>query len=143
TGVQFAGQSLSGQQLTGYARDVLRAGQELARGMADWMQLSARVEQALRELRLAAGKPPVGGRLPWQGVTPQGLDAQRWRTALVTLGRSLRALLEPLVQLQVSDPELRRLFERGNELLRRLATFAAAAVQDTVRWLELGSQQMR
>ncbi|MCG3784670.1 ATP-dependent DNA helicase [Delftia acidovorans] len=143
TGVQFAGQSLSGQQLTGYARDVLRAGQELARGMADWMQLSARVEQALRELRLAAGKPPAGGRLPWQGVTPQGLDAQRWRTALVTLGRSLRALLEPLVQLQVSDPELRRLFERGNELLRRLATFAAAAVQDTVRWLELGSQQMR
>lgn len=143
TGVQFAGQSLSGQQLTGYARDVLRTGQELARGMADWMTLSARVEQALRELRLAAGKPPVGGRLPWQGVTPQGLDAHSWRTALVTLGRSLRALLEPLVPLQVSDPELRRLFERGNELLRRLATFAAAAVEDTVRWLELGSQQLR
>ncbi|KEH09321.1 helicase [Delftia tsuruhatensis] len=143
TGVQFAGLSLSGQQLTGYARDVLRAGQELARGMADWMMLSARVEQALRELRLAAGKPPVGGRLSWQGVTPQGLDAQSWRTALVTLGRSLRALVEPLVQLQVSDPELRRLLERGSELLRRLATFAAAAVQDTVRWLELGSQQMR
>ena len=143
TGVQFAGLSLSGQQLTGYARDVLRAGQELARGMADWMMLSARVEQALRELRLAAGKPPVGGRLYWQGVTPQGLDAQSWRTALVTLGRSLRALVEPLVQLQVSDPELRRLLERGSELLRRLATFAAAAVQDTVRWLELGSQQMR
>lgn len=143
TGVQFAGLSLSGQHLTGYARDVLRAGQELARGMADWMMLSARVEQALRELRLAAGKPPVGGRLYWQGVTPQGLDAQSWRTALVTLGRSLRALVEPLVQLQVSDPELRRLLERGSELLRRLATFAAAAVQDTVRWLELGSQQMR
>lgn len=143
TGVQFAGQSLSGQQLTGYARDVLRTGQELARGMADWMALSARVEQALRELRLAAGKAPVGGRLPWQGVTPQGLDANSWRTALVTLGRSLRALLEPLVPLQVSDPELRRLFERGNDLLRRLATFAAAAVEDTVRWLELGSQQLR
>jgi ATP-dependent DNA helicase DinG len=52
-------------------------------------------------------------------------------------------LLEPLVQLQVSDPELRRLFERGSELLRRLATFAAAAMEDTVRWLELGSQQLR
>ena len=77
----------------------------------------------------------MGGRLYWQGVTPQGLDAQSWRTALVTLGRSLRALVEPLVQLQVSDPELRRLLERGSELLRRLATFAAAAVQDTVRWL--------
>lgn len=143
TGVQFAGQSLSGQQLLAYARDALRAGQAQARGMADWLVLSARVEQALRELRLAAGQAPVGGRLPWQGVTPQGLDAVRWRAALVALGRSLRALLEPLAQLQVSDPELRRLFERGSELLRRLATFAAAAVEDTVRWLELGSQQLR
>jgi ATP-dependent DNA helicase DinG len=143
TGVQFAGQSLSGQQLLAYARDVLRAGQSQARGMADWLVLSARLEQALRELRLAAGPAPLGGRLAWQGVTPQGLDAVRWRAALVTLGRSLRALLEPLVQLQVSDPELRRLFERGSELLRRLATFAAAAMEDTVRWLELGSQQLR
>ncbi|CAB5709670.1 Probable ATP-dependent helicase dinG homolog [Delftia tsuruhatensis] len=143
TGVQFAGQSLSGQQLTGYVRDVLRAGQAQARGMADWLVLSAAVEHALRELRLQAGPVPAGARLPWQGVTPQGLDAPRWRAAMVALGRSLRALIAPLAQLQVSDPELRRLFERGSELLQRLAGFAAAAADDSVRWLELGSQHLR
>lgn len=143
TGVQFAGYSLSSQQLTGYARDVLRSGQALARGMADWLVLAGRVEQALRELRLVAGKPPAGGRLPWQGVTPQGLDAQRWRAALVPLGQGLRALLLPLSQLAVSDPELRRLHERGSELLQRLAEFARAAGDESVRWLELGSQHLR
>ena len=143
TGVQFAGHSLSSQQLTGYARDVLRSGQALARGMADWPVLVARVEQALRELRLAAGNPPAGGRLPWQGVTPLGLDAQRWRAALVPLGQGLRALLLALSQLAVSDPELQRLYERGRELLQRLAQFAAAAGDESVRWLELGRQHLR
>lgn len=143
TGVQFAGYSLSSQQLTGYARDVLRSGQALARGMADWPVLSARVEQALRELRLAAGRPPTGGRLPWQGVTPQGLDAQRWRAALVPLGQGLRALLLSLSPLAVSHPELQRLYERGSELLQRLAQFAAAAGDESVRWLELGHQHLR
>ncbi len=143
TGVQFAGQSLSSQQLLGYARDVLRSGQALARGMADWLVLSARVEQALRDLRLAAGQPPDGGRLPWQAVTPQGLEPVRWRAAVVALGQSLRAMVLPLTPLAVSDPELRRLHERGSELLQRLAAFAAAAPDDSVRWLELGSQHLR
>jgi ATP-dependent DNA helicase DinG len=143
TGVQFAGQSLSSQQILGYARDLLRVVQAQARGMADWLVLTASVEQALRELRLAAGRPPEGGRLAWQGVTPQGLEAVRWRAALVALGRGLKALLLPLSQVQVSDPELRRLYERGGEMLQRLAGFAAAAGQDSVRWLELGSQQLR
>lgn len=143
TGVQFAGRSISAQQLAGYARDVLRAGQELARGTADWLVLSAQMQQALSELRLMAGQPPAGGRLAWQGVTPQGLDAQRWRTALVGLGRSLRALLQPLAQLQLGAPELQRLFERGSELLDGLSSFAGPAQEDTVRWLELGARQMR
>jgi hypothetical protein len=54
----------------------------------------------MRELRLQAGKPPVGGRLAWQAVTPQGLDAVKWRAALVRLGQSLRALLIPLSSLE-------------------------------------------
>jgi ATP-dependent DNA helicase DinG len=68
--------------------------------MADWLVLCATLEQAMRELRLQAGKPPVGGRLAWQAVTPQGLDAVKWRAALVRLGQSLRALLIPLSSLE-------------------------------------------
>ena len=142
-GVQFAGQALSSQQLIGYARDALRVTQEHARGMADWLVLCATLEQAVRELRLQGGKPPVGGRIPWQAVTPLGLDAQRWRAALVRLGQSLRALLTPLAGMEAMAAELQRLYERGAGLLSALARFAAAADEDCVRWLELGSQHLR
>ncbi|MDR0213714.1 MAG: ATP-dependent DNA helicase [Comamonas sp.] len=143
TGVQFAGEALSSQQLIGYARDALRITQEHARGMADWLVLCATLEQAVRELRLQAGQIPVGGRRPWQAVTPQGLDAQLWRAALVRLGQSLRALLKSLVVMEAMAADLQRLYERGSELLARLARFAAAADEDSVRWLEVGRQHLR
>lgn len=142
-GVQFAGEALSSQQLVGYARDALRLTQEHARGMADWLVLCATLEQAMRELRLQAGKPAAGGRLPWQGVTPQGLDAAKWRAALVRLGQSLRALLTPLSVLEAMAADLQRLYERGAELLARLARFAAPADDESVRWLEVGGQHLR
>ncbi|PIG09220.1 ATP-dependent DNA helicase [Comamonas sp. 26] len=142
-GVQFAGDALSSQQLVGYARDALRVTQEHARGMADWLVLCATLEQAMRELRLQAGKPTVGGRLPWQGITPQGLDGAKWRAALVRLGQSLRALLKPLAVMEAMAAELQRLYERGVELLARLARFAAPADDDCVRWLEVGTQHLR
>ena len=143
TGVQFAGDALSSQQLIGYARDALRITQEHARGMADWLVLCATLEQAVRELRLQAGQVPAGGRLPWQAVTPQGLDATLWRAALVRLGQSLRALLKSLALMEAMAADLRRLYERGSELLVRLARFAAAAEEDSVRWLEVGRQHLR
>lgn len=142
-GVQFAGEALSSQQLVGYARDALRLTQEHARGMADWLVLCATLEQAMRELRLQAGKPPVGGRLAWQAVTPQGLDPVKWRAALVRLGQSLRALLIPLAALEGAATDLQRLYERGAELLARLARFASAAGDECVRWLEVGAQYLR
>ena len=39
--------------------------------------------------------------------------------------------------------DLQRVYERGAELLTRLARFAAAADEDCVRWLEVGTQQLR
>lgn len=143
TGVQFAGEALTSQQLIGYARDVLRITQAHARGMADWLVLCATVEQAVRELRLQVAGTAAGSRLAWQGVTPQGLDAQRWRAALVRLGQSLRALLAPLAAMEAMAAELQRVHERGAVLLSRLAAFAASAEEDSVRWLEVGSQHLR
>lgn len=143
TGVQFAGDALSSQQLIGYARDALRVTQEHARGMADWLVLCATLEQAVRELRLQAGDIPAGGRLPWPAVTPQGLDAALWRAALVRLGQSLRALLLPLAAMEAMAADLQRLYERGSELLTRLARFAGAADEDSVRWLEVGRLHLR
>ncbi|WP_027013688.1 ATP-dependent DNA helicase [Comamonas composti] len=142
TGVQFAGQTLTAHQLTGFVRDLLRTAQADARGLADWLVLCAQVEQGVRDLRLAAGQAPAAGRLPWQGVTPQGLQPAPWRQAMLGLGQSLRAALTALAQAQTSA-ELARLYERGAGLYERLATFARPAAEDSVRWLEPGAQQLR
>jgi len=49
TGIQFAGLVLSSNQLLAYARDVMQEASDHARGMADWLVLAARVQQALGE----------------------------------------------------------------------------------------------
>ena len=59
------------------------------------------------------------------------------------LGQSLRALLKSLALMEAMAADLRRLYERGSELLVRLARFAAAAEEDSVRWLEVGRQHLR
>lgn len=54
---QFFGQSVSSRQIIEFARDCLRFGLAGARDSADWVSLSASIEQVVRELRLAAGTP--------------------------------------------------------------------------------------
>ncbi len=49
TGVQFLGSQLGTGQIIDFARDMLAAGLQLARGLADWQQLSAVTERAARE----------------------------------------------------------------------------------------------
>ena len=60
TATQFFGTSVSARRLLDFARDMLRAGLGEARDAADWTESSRQIEQAVRELRLAAGQP---GRL--------------------------------------------------------------------------------
>ena len=72
TGIQFLGSNLGTAQLLDLVRDLLAAGLQLARGLADWHGLASRLEQATRELRLVIGKQVSGVRLPWQGQTPEG-----------------------------------------------------------------------
>ena len=143
TGLQFAGTRLSSRRLLGFARDSLRLGSEFARGMADWLVLGAQMERALRQLRLAAGRPTDSGRLAWQQRTPEGLEETAWLDALRGLGWALKAILQPLVALQESSPQLQQLLSRGSELLRQLAGFAQPAADDCVRWLEVGSRHLR
>src|SRR5690606_27471522 len=54
---QFLGRNVSTRQLVDFARDLHRAGRDEALDAADWTSLSAAIEQAVRELRLAGGRP--------------------------------------------------------------------------------------
>src|SRR6059058_3995468 len=73
TGVQFLGMQLTTGQLLDFARDMLGAGLQLARGLVDWQLLAAGVERAARELRLVAGRSAGTARLRWAEAAPDGV----------------------------------------------------------------------
>jgi ATP-dependent DNA helicase DinG len=53
-GVQFLGTTLGSAQLIDFARDMLAAGLQQARGLQDWPGIAAACDHAARELRIAA-----------------------------------------------------------------------------------------
>lgn len=144
TGIQFAGLVLSSNQLLAYARDVMQDASEHARGMADWLVLAARVQQAVRDWRLIAGThSSAQPRLRWQGPAPETLDAAQWRAAAVHLGQALRAVVQALAGVLEMTPALAHLHDRGLVLLQHLAHFVRPAPADAVRWLDVGHQHLR
>jgi ATP-dependent DNA helicase DinG len=144
TGIQFAGLVLSSNQLLAYARDVMQDASDHARGMADWLVLAARVQQAVRDWRLVASTHrSAQPRLRWQGLAPDTLDAAQWRAATVHLGQALRAVVQALAGVLEMAPALVHLQERGQLLLQRLAHFVRPAPDDAVRWLDVGRQHLR
>ncbi|MET1116717.1 MAG: ATP-dependent DNA helicase [Comamonas sp.] len=143
TGIQFAGTLVGTAQLQGYARDFLAQTLEHARGMGDWMQLSADLERTVRDLRLAVGRTAVGQRLRWLGAVPDGLDPQVWPYAFSALGQALHSALVALGAVEEMAAELRQLYARGEALLRRLALFGRTSSDDSVRWLDVGSRHLR
>ena len=143
TGVQFLGLQLSSGQLLDFARDLLAAGLHHARGLADWLALAGRVEQAVGELRLAGGSASAQGKRGWTEAAPEGAEVQAWDAALRRLSTACAQAQEALDQLSETAPDLERLYERSTELLARLARFVGPCSQDAVRWIDLGSTQVR
>ena len=113
---QFFGRSTSTRQLLDFARDLLRVGLADARDAADWAGASSLIEQAVRGLRLAAGRP---GRL----------DARQLRghVALRAASADLVAALPlaPLESAAERSRDLARLAVRARELAQRLQHWLA------------------
>lgn len=139
-GVNFLGQQLSTVQLLELSRDVLSTGLQLARGLVDWQGLSAQLEKASRDLRLAAGMHRGSVRLRWTETLPEGVDADEWVQALSVLSQALTALQAGLDMVVELAPDFQRLNDRARELVQRAALFADAPNPEGVRWLEVSAQ---
>ena len=138
TGVQFLGVQLSSGQLTDWGRDLLAAGLQHARGLADWLGWVNGLERALHELMLVAERAPAATRLRWTGDAPEGLPGDAWRQVMRGVVEACAGLQEALDTVSEMAPDLGRLYERGTDLLARLARFSAPAPVHGVRWLEAG-----
>jgi len=140
TGVQFLGAQLGSGQALDFARDLLGAGLQHARGLVDWQQLVAAVERAARELRLAVGKQWPGTKLRWVGPSPEGIDAHAWQDALEALQHAFEMAAEGLDTVSEISPDFVRLYERAQQLAKRAARFALPCETDSVRWVDVGTQ---
>lgn len=140
TGVQFLGAQLGSGQALDFARDMLGAGLQHARGLVDWQQLVAGVERAARELRLVVGKQWPGTKLRWLGPSPEGIDPDAWQQSLDDLQHSFELAAEGLDTVSEISPDFVRLHERARQLAKRTARFALPCEVDSVRWVDVGSQ---
>jgi len=113
---QFFGRSVSTRQLVDFARDLLRIGIADARDAADWAAASSAIEQGVRVLRLAGGRP---GRLDARQLRVHA--ALRSAVADVVATLPMR-LLEAAAE---RSRDLARLAGRARELAHRLQHWLA------------------
>lgn len=140
TGVQFLGNNLSTGQLLDFARDMLAAGLQLARGLVDWQEVVATTEQAARELRLSAGKHSPGIKLRWTDSVPEGLTANDWQLALEAVHSSCLQACTALDTVSEIAPDFVRLHERAVQLAEQAEGFAKTCHTGFVRWVDVGMQ---
>lgn len=143
TGVQFLGSQMASSQWLDLARDVLAAGLQLARGLADWQGVAAALEHAARDWRMAVGVRTPGTRLRWAGEVPDGVDAEGWSQALQDLSAACRQALAALDTVSEIAPDFVRLHERCVALMERLGLFLDPAPGSAVRWVEIGTHHVR
>lgn len=139
TGVQFLGRHVGTAQVLDFARDLLGAGLQFARGLVDWQVLAAGVERAARDLRLAVGRQGQGARLRWTGEAPEGIAPGAWQGGLEALEGALAQTLEGLATVSEIAPDFVRLHERADLLVQRVRAFQGEAEPGSVRWLDVGS----
>ena len=140
TGVQFLGNQLTTGQLLDFGRDVLAAGLQFARGLADWSGVASAIERAARELRLVVGRTAPGAKLRWTGEAPEQVPAQPWLQALQDLGAACTLAIEALATVSEIAPDFVRLHERATLLAQHAAAFAHPCAIGSVRWVDVGNQ---
>ncbi|MDR3454121.1 MAG: ATP-dependent DNA helicase [Rhodoferax sp.] len=140
TGVQFLGTRLTTGQLLDFARDMLAAGLQLARGLVDWQQVVSAIERAARELRLAVGKVYPGSKLRWTGAAPENVSADAWAQALEDLHAACSQAMAALDTVSEMAPDFVRLHERASQFAERVACFSGKCALESVRWVDVGTQ---
>ncbi|MBP6896593.1 MAG: ATP-dependent DNA helicase [Pseudacidovorax sp.] len=140
TGVQFLGLQLGTGQVLDFARDLLAAGLQQARGLADWQDVAGKLEHAARELRMVAGKGWPGAKLRWNGAAPEGIGATHWQGGLDTLRRAAEDAAVALDTVSELSPDFVRLAERAGLLVERAGLLTEPCPPDAVRWVDIGTQ---
>jgi ATP-dependent DNA helicase DinG len=142
-GVQFLGTTLGSAQVIDFARDMLGAGLQQARGLVPWQDLAAGCDRAARDLRIAAAGPLRDLR----GTLKLRWDERAARTdfvdALAALGRACDAAGAGLDTVSEMAPDFVKLAERAGQFAQLAQRFAGEAAPGQVRWIDVSPHQAR
>lgn len=142
-GVQFLGTTLGTAQVIDFARDLLAAGLQHARGLVDWQALAGACDVAARNLRLAAAGHlrEVRGsmKLRWD----ERSDAPEFLSALRDLAAACTAARKGIDHVAETAADFPKLAERAMHFVDQAALFELAATPGRVRWIDLTPHQAR
>ena len=142
-GVQFLGTTLGSAQVIDFARDMLGAGLQQARGLVTWQELAAGCDRAARELRIAAAgrlRDLRGAlKLRWSERSAQ----DDFTTALEAVRQSCEAAAAGLEVVLAMSPDFAKLGERATQFAALAQRFGAPAADGNVRWIDVSPQQTR
>jgi ATP-dependent DNA helicase DinG len=142
-GVQFLGTTLGSSQLIDFARDMLAAGLQQARGLRPWQDIAADCDRAARDLRIAAAGPlrDVRGTLRLRWVERSAAEA--FVLALVRVGDACTSACEALAAVEEISPDFGRLRERAQRFATLAERFASDVAPGQVRWIDVSPLQAR
>jgi ATP-dependent DNA helicase DinG len=142
-GVQFLGTTLGSAQLIDFARDMLAAGLQLARGLLPWQELAAACDHAARELRMAThgdfGELRGSVKLRWA----ERRDGAAFVAALARVGAACDEAAEALATVSELAPDFVRLHERALRLAQLAVRFGDRPQSGQIRWIDLLAHQVR
>jgi len=142
-GVQFLGMTLGSSQLIDFARDMLGAGLQQARGLAPWQELQAACDRAARELRLAA----AGALRDLRGTIKlrwaERATRDDFRAALVAVREAADAAAQGLQTVVDASPDFAKLVDRARQLHSLAQRFDDAPEAGMVRWIDVSAHQAR
>jgi ATP-dependent DNA helicase DinG len=142
-GVQFLGTTLGSAQVIDFARDMLGAGLQHARGLLAWQDLAADCDRAARDLRLAAAGAmrEVRGslKLRWE----ERADRADFIEALHSVAAACDCAKLGLESVDELAPDFTKLAERAALFVRQAALFSGKVTPGRVRWIDLSTHQAR
>ena len=142
-GVNFLGTTLGTGQVIDFARDMLGAGLQQARGLQPWQELAGACDRAARDLRIAsAGRlRELRGslKLRWN----ERSAADDFIAALEGVRSTCAAAAEALKVVAEMSPDFVKLQERAAQFGALAQQFAAPAEDGNVRWIDISPHQAR
>ncbi len=142
-GVQFLGTTLGTSQLIDFARDLLAAGLQQARGLMPWQELAGACERGARDLRLAAAGPlrDLRGMLKLRWT--ERAERPEFGDALRDIGVASAAAYAALEAVEALSPDFSRLAERAQHFESLAQRFAGPTAAAEVRWIDISPHQAR